>query len=248
MSALRTHLRRVPGPLALLLAIALVLGVGWTVATAPLQGPDETEHAGYVARLAESGKKPSGTTGTGGAYGQDEVGALYGFGFAQSKRHRLTRTPWSSDAERRFRAYEDQLPDGASGTGDGPTSVGNNPPLYYALAAVPWKLTPGGHFFGRVYAARLMGVVALLAMVVFGWLLAGEVFERRRLPQTIAAGFLALLPMNGFIAGLVNPDILLATIWTAFLWAAVRTVRLGLTWQRSAVLALISVASFLTHG
>ncbi|HWI71489.1 MAG TPA: DUF2142 domain-containing protein [Baekduia sp.] len=244
----RLRLPPVPGPLALLLGVALVLGLAWTVATAPLQGPDEAEHVGYVQHLAETGKKPSATTGSGNAYGLDEAGALRDFGFGASRRHRLTRTPWAAADEHRFQVFEDGLPPGAQDVGSGPTSVGNNPPLYYAYAAIAWKLTPGGHFFGRVYAARLFGVLALLAMVVFGWLLAGEVFARRRLPQTVAAGFLAALPMNGFIAGMVNPDILLATVWTAFLWYALRTVRLGLAPGRAAMLSLIAVASFLTHG
>jgi hypothetical protein len=250
MSRLRPRLPRLrPAlPLALLLGVALVLGLAWTVANPPLQGPDESEHVGYVARLAETGKKPSASTGTAGAYGLDESAALTQLGFGPSRRHRFTKPPWSAEAERRFQVFEDALPDGAPGTADGPTSVGNNPPLYYAYAAIAWKLTPGGHFFGRIYAVRLFGVLALLSMVLCTWLLAGEVFGRRRLPQTVAAGFMALLPMNGFIAGIVNPDILLAAIWTAFLWVAVRTVRLGLTWQRSAVLSLIAVASFLTHG
>lgn len=238
----------VPGPLALLLGVALVLGLAWTVATAPLQGPDEAEHIGYVAHLAETGKKPSATTGSGNAYGLDEAGALRQFGFGPVRRHKLTRTPFASETEHRFRLFEDQLPPGAPGIGDGPTSVGNNPPLYYAYAAIAWKLTPGGHLFGRVYAIRLLGVLALLGLVTFGWLLAGEAFGRRRLPQAVAAGFLALLPMNGFMAGLVDPDMLLATIWTAFLWLGLRTVRLGLSWQRSVVLSLVAVASFLTHG
>jgi hypothetical protein len=231
-----------------LLGVALVLGLAWTVATAPLQGPDEPEHIGYVQHLAETGKKPSATTGSGNAYGLDEAGALRQFGFGAVRRHRLTRTPWASATEEQFRVFEDQLPADARSIGSGPTAVGNNPPLYYAYAAVAWKLTPGAGFFGKVYVARLMGVLALLGMVVFGWLLAGEVFGRRRLPQTVAAGFLAALPMNGFMAGMVNTDILLATVWTAFLWFAIRTARLGLTPGRAAALSAIAVASFLTHG
>jgi hypothetical protein len=248
MSRFRTRVSRVPLPLALLLGVAAVLGIAWTLATAPLQGPDEAEHIGYVAHLAATGKVPSASTGKGGAYGTDEAVALDAYGFAAARRHRQTRTPWSPLAERQFRVFEDALPSGADGLGDGPTSVGNNPPLYYAYAAVGWKLTPGGHFFGRVYVVRLMGVLLLLAMTVFAWLLAGEALGRRRFAQTVAAGFVAILPMNGFIAGIVNPDILLATVWTAFLWLALRTTRLGLSWQRAVGLSLVAVASFLAHG
>lgn len=240
-------LRQVPTPLALLLAVTLVLGIAWSVATAPLQGPDEAEHVGYVQHFAETGKKPSASTGSGNAYGLDEAGALRDFGFGFARRHRLTKTPWTTDAERRFQQYEDGLPADQAEIGDGPTSVGNNPPLYYAYAAIGWKLTPGG-LFAKIYVVRLMSVLLLLAMAAFGWLAAGEVFGRRRLPQAVAAGYLGLLPMNTFSGSIVNPDIMLATVWVAFTWLALRTVRVGLTWRRTAGLSAVAAASFLTHG
>ena len=73
MSRVRTTLRRVPAPLALLLAVAAVLSLSWNLATAPLQGPDEADHVGYVEHLAETGKIPSPSVGN-GAYATDEVG------------------------------------------------------------------------------------------------------------------------------------------------------------------------------
>ena len=44
----------------------------------------------------------------------------------------------------------------------------------------------------------------------------------------LASAVVALLPMDGFMSAIVNTDILLATIWTAFAWYALRTVRRGL--------------------
>jgi hypothetical protein len=248
MSPVRARLARVPVPLALLLAVAAVLALGWTLATAPMQGPDEAEHIGYVAHLAETGRIPSASAGGNGAYGTDEAGALGRFGYGAIVRNRLGRPPWSPQAEQRFREFERSLPPGAPGIGNGPTSVGKNPPLYYAFEAIGWKLTPGGHLFGRIFMLRLFSGLLLLAFVTFAWLLAGEVFPRRRFAQTVAAGFVALLPMNGFMAGIVNTDIMLAAVWTAFAWLALRTVRLGLTWQRAAGLTGVAVASILTHG
>jgi hypothetical protein len=238
--------RRIPRPLALLLAVAAVLSVAWSVATVQMQGPDETDHVAYVAHLAETGKIPSAVSGKGG-YAPDQARALFEDGYQRLLQNRLVRPPWTPLAEQSFRRYEDALPPGAPGQGDGPNSVGKNPPLYYVYEAIGWKLTPGGHFFGRIFVLRAMSGLLLLAMVAFSWLLAGEVF-RRRLPQTVAAGVVALLPMDGFMSGIVNTDILLAAVYAAFLWAAVRTARLGLTWQRAAVLSLLTVAAVLTHG
>jgi 4-amino-4-deoxy-L-arabinose transferase-like glycosyltransferase len=246
MSRVRTTLRRVPVPLALLLAVTAVLSLSWNLATAPLQGPDEADHVGYIEHLAETGKIPSPSEGK-GAYASDEATAL-GVGFLQMYQNRLARPPWTADAERRFRDYEDTLPDSARETGDGPNSVGKNPPLYYLYEAIGWKAAVGAGFFGKLFVARLLGGLMLLAMVAFTWLAAGEVFARRRLPQTVATGVVALFPMAGFMSGIINTDVMLAAIWTAFLWLALRTARVGLTWQRAAGLAAVTVLSVLTHG
>jgi hypothetical protein len=135
MFRVRTTLRRVPLPPALLLAVAAILSLSWSLATAPLQGPDETDHVGYVEHFAETGKIPSATSGTGGAYAGDEDLALAQAGFLRLQQNRLVRPPWSSEAQRRFRQAEDRLPAGARTTGNGPNSVGKNPPRRRSTAA-----------------------------------------------------------------------------------------------------------------
>jgi hypothetical protein len=238
--------RRVPLPLGLLLGLAAVLSLAWSLATAQMQGPDEPDHIAYVAHLAETGKIPSAVAGD-APYAPDQAGALNGYGYQRLLQNRQVRPPWTPLAEQSFRDFESSLPEGAPGQGAGPNSVGKSPPLYYAFEAIGWKLTPGGHFFGRIFVLRAFSGLLLLAMVVFTWLLAGEVF-RRRLPQTVATGVVALLPMAGFMSGLVNPDIMLAAVYSAFLWAAVRTARVGLTWKRAAALSALTAAAVLTHG
>jgi hypothetical protein len=246
MSRVRSSLRRVPAPLALLLAVAAVLSLSWSLVTAPLQGPDEADHVGYVEHFAETGKIPSADTGN-GPFGLDEAAALNA-GLLRLTQNRLARPPWSVAAEQAFRTVEDALPGNARDIGGGPNSVGKNPPLYYAWEAIGWKLSFGAGFFGKLFVLRAFSGIMFLLMVAFTWLTAGEVFRRRRLPQTIATGTVALLPMAGFMSGIVNSDIMLAAIWTAFTWLALRAARRGLTWQRAAGLAAVTVLSVLTHG
>jgi hypothetical protein len=239
-------IRRIPRPLALLLVVAALLSAAWSLSTAQMQGPDEMDHIAYVAHLAETGKIPSATAGN-TPYAPDQAQALYSEGWLRLLENRAVRPPWTALSEKTYRTFEDGLPQGAPGQGSGPNSVGKNPPLYYLYEAIGWKLTPAGHFFGRIFVLRLFSGLLLLALVTFTWLLAGEVF-RRRLPQTVATGVVALLPMNGFMSGVVNPDIMLATIYSLFLWTAVRTCRVGLTWQRAVGLSAITVAAVLTQG
>jgi hypothetical protein len=246
MSRVRTTVRRIPLPLALLLAVAAALSLAWSLTTPPLQGPDEADHVAYVEHLAETGHFPKADSGS-RTYAPDEAEALTGLGYLRLLQNRTARAASSPALERTFRVFEDGLPAGSPGLGDGPLSTAKNPPLYYVYESIAWHLTPGGRFLDRVFVLRLFSGLALLAMVAFAWLLAGELFTRR-LPQTVATAVVALLPMDGYMSGIVNSDILLAAVFTAFGWVALRTVRLGLTPARAAVLALVAALAMLTHG
>ena len=247
---MRTHLRRIPLPLALLLAVAAVLSFSWSLATAPLQGPDEAEHLGTAQYLALSHAFQSPTEERGGAFGLDE-NLLLDSGFLSIRQNKLARGPWGAAAEARFKALEQQLPGNAGGAGGGPSPTAKNPPLYYLYLSPGLAITPGG-IRAHAQVARWLSGLLLLALVTFTWLAAGEAFgpatPRTRLLQTFAAGFAATQPMTGFISGLANTDVLLATIWAAFLWQGLKLVRLGLTPGRVALLSLLTVCSILTHG
>lgn len=229
----------------MLLAVAATLSLAWNIATAPLQGPDERDHVAYAAHLGQTGSVPSPDIGT-SPYGADEGLALFSLNLAAIAQNPLARPDWSDSQVQPFEEAEGRLTSQERAAGTGANPVARNPPLYYAAEAAAWRLTPGG-FFARLFTMRLLSGLMLLAAVAFTWLLAGEVF-RRRLAQTVATAFVALTPMSGFLGGIVNPDIASLAIWAAFLWLALRTVRLGPTPGRTALLALAAVAGVLTHG
>ena len=82
----------------------------------------------------------------------------------------------------------------------------------------------GGTAFGRLYAIRIAGVLLLALTTLSAWLLAGEVFGRRRLPQLTCAAVAGLMPMVTFMSTAVNPDALLMTLWTLDLWLGARVI------------------------
>ena len=76
-----------------------------------------------------------------------------------------------------------------------------NPPLYYLYeAGVYWTLA-GSDVMTRVYAMRWATIPLLLIAVLMAWLLAGEVFGRRRWLQTTAALVVALQPVLSQLGG-----------------------------------------------
>jgi hypothetical protein len=89
-------------------------------------------------------------------------------------------------------------------------------------------------------------VLLYVATVLFAWLLASELFSRQW-PRVVTAGAVALQPKLGYLAGIVNPDIQLVAIWTAFAWIAIRLLRRGPTPGRIAWIAVLAAASILTQ-
>ena len=142
-------LRRIPRPLALLLAVAALLSVAWTFTTAPFQGPDEPAHFNYAQHLAETGHKPTRRRGR-------PPRLLAG----RSRRARTSSTStsspgvadarpaWSPLEERRFDEHPREAGEAGEDDGAGPNPLAKNPPLYYAYQALPYYVGSAGLVLG----------------------------------------------------------------------------------------------------
>jgi hypothetical protein len=241
------HVRGVPRPLAALLAVAAIQVVAWAFVMPPFQAPDEMAHFAYVQHLAETGKAPEQVGGSGANVSSEQAEAI-----RWENLHALVgvlgmRSGWTDAEERRWRQVEASLSDEASANGDGPNPVGQNPPLYYALEAVPYHLAPGGSFFNRFYIVRLGSAALYLAAVAFMWLIASELF-RPLWARTLATAIVALHPKLAMLGASVNADILLVLTWTAFIYVGLRIIRHGPTIGRLAGAGIAAAASVLTHG
>jgi hypothetical protein len=237
---------RLPRQLAIVLAVAGVLMLAWIAATPAFQGPDESAHFAYVQNLAENGKTPDSNNGS-GTESTEEGSALYYLNLRALSGNIAARPLWSKADISGWRAVEKGLGPDARKNAGGPNAIAKNPPLYYAYEAVPYRIFSGSSLFTRVFAMRLASGLLYVLVVLFTWLLASEIFARVW-PRVVAAGLVALQPLLTFMGTTVGPDIMLAAVWTAFAFLAVRTLLRGPTALRLAGIAALSVASILTHG
>lgn len=239
--------RRIPRPLLLLQLVAVVQVLAWSVALPPLQGPDETWHAAYAQRVAETGEGPHGTQGTFPmSWEHSQLVDHLGLGPTVGV---LTALPARSEVDRaRWERFEPQLTDADSANGDGPNPVAQNPPLYYAWEALAYLAASPLDAIDRLFVMKLANALLYLATIAFVWLLAGELFPRRRDLQTLATACAVLLPQLAWLSAHINPDTMLVTIWTAFFWLAARMLRRGWSLRRGAGIALLAAAGALTHG
>jgi 4-amino-4-deoxy-L-arabinose transferase-like glycosyltransferase len=239
--------RTIPRPLAALLAVAAIQVVAWVLVMPPFQGPDEEGHFAYVQHLAETGEPPERATGNGRAVSAEQDEAMKWANLRALRGVLGARPGWSQAEQQRWDEVEASLGADASANGDGPNAVAQNPPLYYALEAIPYHVSPGGSFFDRFYGVRLGSALIYLASIAVMWLIASELF-RPLWARTLATAMVALQPKLAMLGASVNADILLVFVWTLFIYLGLRIIRHGPTTRRLAGAGLAAAASLLTHG
>lgn len=244
-------LRRAPRPLLVLLAVAAVEAVAWCIVLPPLQGPDEISHVAYVQRLVEGRElpwQPGGATGARTPPYSTELrtaGAAAGT-FELSANPAARPNDTTADEALWDRA---QKGFGRAQRADGGfTSALKNPPAYYLYCGLVYAATSPLDLPDQLFLMRLANIPLLLVMLVFTWLLAGELLPRRRALQTLATAVVALQPQLIQLAANVNPDVLLAATSTAGLYLSVVILRRGLSAPRVAGLVALCVLAGFTHG
>jgi 4-amino-4-deoxy-L-arabinose transferase-like glycosyltransferase len=246
--ALRGRRRRVfvPGPLAALALPVAILGVAWALIVPPFQAPDETNHFAYAQSLATRFALPGDQRRPLGVSADESLADAAVGASNLAFKVGSVRPDWSARDYAAYLALARHHP--SQSDGGGPNSQAVNPPLFYLYSDLAYWTSGSDNAFGRLYAMRLWGVVLLLATIAAAWLLAGEVFGRRRLPQLICAAVSGLIPMVTFISTSVTPDALLIPLWTLALWLGARLIRRSWHTTDAVALCAITAAAILTKA
>lgn len=240
-----------PGVLIGIIAVALLAAITWTCVLPPVQGPDEDSHVAYVQRVAETRSITWSLVSAvaedpGGPY-STELGYALVFGAAMPSWGNRFARPANTEADVRIWQAQDAAFGPEERADGGYTPAMRNPPLYYVYESVPYALASGGSIFDRVFVMRLGNLPALIAVVVFTWLIAGELFGRRRWLQALATVAVALQPQLLHMTAVVSPDVFLAALWAAALYVMTTIVKRGPTRGRVACLGALTLASCLTQ-
>ncbi|MBS1855465.1 MAG: glycosyltransferase family 39 protein [Acidobacteria bacterium] len=98
---------------------------------------------------------------------------------------------------------------------------GQQPPLYYAVMALPYRLTRGWPLERQVLLLRLLSVLLASAAIPLAWSMARRVAAARA-AALAAAGFVAASPAVAIQMAHVGNDALAFPLMTLALWAVVR--------------------------
>lgn len=240
----RQRVSGAPRALKLLMLVGLVNALAWAAIVAPLTGPDEDNHASYIIHLAETGGPPS--VGKGSSTHSTQTEYLLAGAQLRTMINNAGARPDLSHWDTLARQM-DAAPQSQRDNGDGPNPIAKNSPLYYYLGAAVYELSPDRSLPGRLFAIRAMTTLLMPAMVLLAWLIAAEMFAAGW-ARMLTAAMVALQPKLAFMAGTINPDMLMITLFTATVLFGLRLAKGELTAKNGVLVGLCAGACVLTHG
>jgi hypothetical protein len=231
--------RRIPALAWTVAAVAVLNATAWSLITPAFQVPDEQTHFAYAQQLAERGRPPL-------ARREDEqlapelAAAMASTRFGSLEARSYEAAVWSPSQQRRLdRDLHGAL---ARHGNDAAGPAAPEPPLYYALEAVPYKLASGATLLDRLALMRLLSATMAGATALFVLLFLRECLPGRPWAWTVGALGAALNPTLGFVSGGVNPDALLVAICAALFYTLAVAFRRGLTTRLAAWIGAILAA------
>ncbi|HEY7952200.1 MAG TPA: DUF2142 domain-containing protein [Solirubrobacteraceae bacterium] len=238
---MKNQLKRVPRAGWACFLIALVNCAIWTVVVPPFQVPDEISHFAYAQYVAQTGKLPPQQATL--QYSPEEYTVLDSLFFFDTIGRPQMRGIFTSAEDRGLREALAQHPS-PTGTG-GTTSITNQPPLYYALAAIPYWLSPSHNILFRLQFMRLLSALLAACTVLTAFLFLRELLPRLPWAWTVGALVIAFQPTFCFLAAGVQGDNLLFFAASATFLLLLRAFRHGLTMRRGVLIGLAVVAGVL---
>jgi 4-amino-4-deoxy-L-arabinose transferase-like glycosyltransferase len=236
-----TALRSVPTTAWVCALIAVLNAVSWSILIPPLQGPDEQAHFAYTQLLVQAGRLPSSAEEN---FSHEELAAMEDLGFGETILDPATvPVPSRARQQQLLRALSQPL----SRTGDGSAGVAaSEPPLYYALQAIPYVLGSGSNLLDRLELMRLLSALLTGLTVLFTFLFLREALPAVPWAWTVGGLCAALSPLLGFVGGSIDPDALLFVVCAAMFYCFARAFRRGFTRQMAIALGGLVATGFLT--
>jgi hypothetical protein len=221
-------------------AVAWLSAASWSIVMPPFQVPDEPAHFAYAQDLAETGALPKVSSVH---YSPEELVALRDLDHIEVRYNVLHGTIASPAQQQRLeRDLAQPLPRRGEGAGVATTQ----PPLYYALQTIPYRLASSGNLLESLALMRLLSALMAGLTALFAFLFLRETLPAAPWAWTVGALGVALFPLLGFMSGAVNPDSMLCTVSTALFYCLARAFRRGLSRWGAVAIGVVTAAGFLT--
>jgi Predicted membrane protein (DUF2142) len=222
-------------------AVAWLSAASWSIVMPPFQVPDEPSHFAYVQQLAETASLP---TSSSVRYAPEELAALAGLDHNEVRGNEL-RSTISSPAQQQL--LERELAQSFPRHGEGGAGVAaSQPPLYYALQSIPYRLAASGNLLERLALMRLLSALLAGLTAIFAYLFLREALPGVRWAWTVGGLGVALFPLVSFMSGAVNPDSMLCAVSAALFYCLARAFRRGLSTRGAVAIGVVTAVGLLT--
>ena len=223
-----TYRRVLTRDLLLVFMVAFGFRIIWALLVPPWQAPDEGAHFSYIYHIVESAELPHVGTHEQNypSYSAELIESWNNTLYGRVSTVGLPRIPelpfyppsYDYSIARNYQAPLEQRQSSAGG------SATPYPPLYYLVAALPYKFFQQEPIVSRLFASRTISAVFGALGCLFGYLMAYEL--RRERAWGFAVGLcMATLPMYAFISSSINNDTAMVCFTTALIWLAVRALQ-----------------------
>lgn len=120
----------------------------------------------------------------------------------------------------------------------------NYPPLYYWIAAVPYKIFYNADLITRIYSVRFISILMGLGIIFVSWLIAKEIFPKSKLLKISLPLLVAFHPMLSFVSAGVSSDNLMNLLFTILIYLTLLLINKGLGKK---IILLIMINIFLLY-
>jgi len=209
--------------------VGVLNALAWSLLLPPFQLPDEPAQYAYAEHVAQTGAPPAehAPNPLRLDLSPDERIALRDLRSNEIGGHLANAGLWTRTEQDRLQR---DLHAGFSRRSDGYSfGATPQPPLYYALAAIPYRVADGGTLLQRLALMRVLSSLLGGLTVLFAFLFLREALPRSPWLWTVGALGVALQPMLASLTSGVNPDALLFCVSAALFWCVARAFRHGLT-------------------
>ncbi|HKG04296.1 MAG TPA: DUF2142 domain-containing protein [Conexibacter sp.] len=233
----RARLRSIPALAWAIVAVAVCNAAAWSLLTPAFQVPDEQTHVAYAQQIAEAGRPPIARRGD-ERLAPELLAAMALTRFGTLDARTFATAVWSPLQQR---VLDAELHTGLVRHSENNTAgpAAPEPPTYYALEAIPYRVASGATLLDRIALMRLLSALMAGVTALFVFLFVRECLPSRPWAWTVGALGAALHPVLGFVSGGVNPDALLFPICAALFYALAVAFRRGLTTRRAAWIGAI---------
>lgn len=221
--------------------VAFLSAACWSLITPPFQSPDEPSHFAYTQELVETGSLPTPALTPSSPAEEQALTDLH----LKHVRSRTQVHPILDEEEERRLQLDLSRPLGQIGYG-GAGVAGNQPPLYYAIEAIPYTLGGAGNLLDQVELMRLLSALTGGLTALFTFMFLREALPAVPWAWSVGALSVAAMPLLGFMSGVVNPDALLFAVSAALFYCLARAFRRGFTLRMAVAIGMLTALGFLT--